>query len=281
VGGSSEKEELSTMKKPTPIIWACLLIGAATLVAACSGTEGTGPVNTGGAGGAGNGGSSTGTGVAMVGGGPQGICASYVSCATATNPEGFGAVVSTYGSDGSCWKGSAELAAQCDAACKTGLQKTLEGYPYGGAPKECLGGIAAECLDYLACLDNNGTSAWGSAIVDYGPAGTCWTELDGISTCPLRCSCGLLDECGGSGEGCNRCFGTCTEKLGNRGPICDSAPAAAVAAYADVFQCVCSAGGKCASACNDTFCLDKGTSGECYDCIKDSCSEQRDACLYN
>ncbi|MED5370247.1 MAG: hypothetical protein VX899_04460 [Myxococcota bacterium] len=55
-----------------------------------------------------------------------GDCEHYIACSEATG-QPVTALIATYGPDGSCWQGGADLAEQCRAECSDGITILLEG----------------------------------------------------------------------------------------------------------------------------------------------------------
>lgn len=238
------------------VFWGSWITVAALVAGACTNA------GSGGAGGTGGGSA-----------GPPAVCVAFVSCVSVTDAASFGQISATYGAAGTCWKGSALEATQCETACKTGLQTTLEGYDQGGAPKECLAGMPDQCLQVLECQDGNG--AWAQAVSAYGPAGTCWAQEEGA--CALLCACELFNECGGSGDGCNQCSGNCITSLDTNGPVCSEMPAS-LALYNALVARACGSGGQCATECAETYCAQKAPDSACTECLYTNCAAEFKAC---
>ncbi len=68
--------------------------------------------------------------------GSHAICDQYIACIGSTTPEGLGAIVATYGPNGSCWSTGNE--ALCLDACRTGIKNVRKVFPDEKACPECL-----------------------------------------------------------------------------------------------------------------------------------------------
>ena len=56
------------------------------------------------------------------------VCADYLNCLAAVDPNTLASVQGTYGTEGSCWSDET-AAAQCAEACETGLAQMDDAYP--------------------------------------------------------------------------------------------------------------------------------------------------------
>lgn len=56
------------------------------------------------------------------------VCADYLNCLAAVDPNTLASVQGTYGTEGSCWSDET-AAAQCAEACETGLAQMEDAYP--------------------------------------------------------------------------------------------------------------------------------------------------------
>ncbi len=59
--------------------------------------------------------------------GPTPACDAYIECAAEHTPSELGQIIETYGDDGTCWQGDADLAQTCNGACLSALESFEEG----------------------------------------------------------------------------------------------------------------------------------------------------------
>ncbi|MEB2314218.1 MAG: hypothetical protein OZ928_20425 [Polyangiaceae bacterium] len=114
-----------------------------------SGTDGGGGTGAGTADGGGGDGATPSDGSTTDAGGPTAHCSAYIACTAATTPAGLGAVIATYGNDGTCY--AAAEASLCDDACKTGLVAAHRAFPSVGACNYCA--TSADCPAALPACD--------------------------------------------------------------------------------------------------------------------------------
>lgn len=135
------------------------------------------------------------SGDAATGNAPD-ICARYVSCVTKSTPAGAAAVLAAYGENGTCWQSTAQVAADCVTACRTGIEQLHR--PGDGVCQECLSN--AECS--------------GATPVCDIPGGEC-------VQCAANTDCGS-GACDTSTHQCVECISNDNCKVAGR-PVCDVA----------------------------------------------------------
>ncbi len=133
-------------------------------------------------------------------------CQRYVACVAATTPTELPAAQMGYGEDGSCWAGSAEMAAQCRAACRAGLAQLHEANQDEPACIPCEGDGDCDGAGGDVC---SGAGDCVSRCVNGEPVGECECRIDGdcdeFSKCtdgvcgPAKCGDGVVQQ----GEHCD------------------------------------------------------------------------------
>jgi hypothetical protein len=111
------------------------------------------------------------------------MCSAYVDCVSVTTPEGLGAILATYGANGSCFSTASDET--CGVACLTGLQNTRLTHPSEGR--------CPACFEDAHCA----TFAGGGSACDQA-SGTC-------------VECTSDRHCGGATPACRSQSHTCVE----------------------------------------------------------------------
>jgi hypothetical protein len=165
------------------------------------------------------------------------VCARYVSCSTLTSPASAAAVLAAYGPDGSCWKSTPQVAADCTTACERGLAQLHPSYPNEPGCAQCASD--GECGGVTPACDATGTCV----------------------------ACTADRHCGGSTPACNVGTSMCVECTSDANcadpgrPHCNTATNACVA---------CTTGSQCPSGvCMDstsTCCVRKTTCYSGFNC---------------
>jgi hypothetical protein len=142
------------------------------------------------------------------------ICADYLACATAVTPAGAAELLAAYGPTGTCWSTTAQVAADCTNACKSGLL-SLRGTRNAACgckrDDECSGATPACDLASGQCVACNADAQCSKGVCDTA------THQCVACTSDAQCSFGL-PRC--SSNSCVQCVagsdcpsGVCTQNV--------------------------------------------------------------------
>ncbi len=213
-------------------------------------------------------------------------CTLYINCVSMLDPSLFGATLSTYGPDGSCWSSGATIAADCvAAACRQAIAQLTGANPGASCP------VCASDADCAA------------------PAGVCELSSGQCVACTKSASCTNASQpvCDSASNTCVACV-TDNDCTSSAAPACDSVTRSCVACTAShacpsagvclANSCctpatACPAGSNCGTyvdacqvshscgTCQIGSCVDNTCSSAGQPCSTASTCASGEACLYD